>query len=102
MDMSSIIMSFYFYLLLLFFFYFLSISFSLCDHGESHKAGPGWIYQSSSMYNVFQSSHLGMIGLGGRQLPIPAAGGPVLARLAAGREPRAKRMASDRVNSRQS
>ena len=89
-----------FYLLLHFFFYFLRIS--LCDHGESHKAGPGWIYQSSSMYNVFQSSHLGMIGLGGRQLPIPAAGGPVLARLAAEREPRAKRMASDRVNSRQS
>jgi len=53
--MSSIIMNFYFYLLLHFFFYFLSISFSLCDHGESHKAGPGWIYQSSSMYNVFQS-----------------------------------------------
>ena len=40
----------YFYLLLHFFNYFLSIS--LCDHAESHKAGPGWIYQSSSMYNV--------------------------------------------------
>jgi hypothetical protein len=81
------------------------------DHGESHKAGPGWIYQSSSTYNVFHFSRscvvtpyalpaggvhleLEMIGLGATPASDPGGGGP---RLAAEREPRAKRTASDRV-----
>jgi hypothetical protein len=73
------------------------------DHGESHKAGPGWIYQSSSTYNVFHFSRscvvtpyalpaggvhleLEMIGLGATPASDPGGGGP---RLAAEREPRA-------------